>query len=88
MKIKDFENIRKRYFPLYMSFLITAFIFMVAAVVVLVFLRLPQLMVDVFNNSIKSIVLVFGFIFWNSYVERRYVKKYNMQFQGKIVRPF
>lgn len=88
MKIKDFENIRKRYFPLYMSFLITAFIFMVAAVVVLVFLRLPQLTWWMFLIiALGSIVLVFGFIFLADHVERRYVKKYNMQFQEEIVRP-
>ena len=69
MKIKDFENIRKRYFPLYMSFLITAFIFMVAAVVVLVFLRLPQLTWWMFLIiALGSIVLVFGFIFLADYV--------------------
>ena len=87
MKIQDFENLRKKYFPFYMMFLVISFIFMIAAVVVLVFLNL-NIQWWVFLILVASALFsVFFFLFLADYVERRFMKKYNMKFQDEIVRP-
>lgn len=87
MIYSDFEKVRKRYFPIYLTFLIIAFVVMLAAIVFFVFMKLNIVWWQFLIAVIGTIILIFGLIFSADAVEKRYLKKYNPIFQKEVVYP-
>lgn len=87
MKTQDFENIRSKYFPLYFTFIMISLIIMLVTIIVLIFIPLKIEWWVFLILAISAIFLVFLFIILADIVERRYVKKYNNEFQEEVIKP-
>ncbi len=87
MKISDFENIRKKKFPIYITFLSLSMLMILTAIVILIFLNLNLLWWQFLIIAVIAIVIIFMLIIVADQVEKRYLKKYNPLFYNEFVVP-
>ncbi len=87
MTIKDFEKIRKKKFPIYMSLMLSGFIFMLIAVIFLIFIDLDLLWWQFLILVMIALGIIFGLILSADRVERKFFFKYNQLYQKHIVGP-
>lgn len=87
MTLNDFEQIRKRYFPKYLTFLALSMIVMVLAVIFLIFFQLELKWWQFLIIAASAISIVFTFIIVADQIEKNYLKKYGPIFEKEFIDP-
>lgn len=85
--IEKYENIRKKHFPKYMTFLLTA---MTLGIITVIFLIILDFMFEwwlFLILALSAIILVSLFIYLADKVEKKFIKTYNDEFQNEVINP-
>lgn len=88
MTHKDYEKIRKSYYPFHMIFTVLAILAMAATVIGLIILRLDSLTWwQYLILAIFAIIWILIFFLGSHLVNKKYLKKYNEKYQKDVVNP-